>query len=326
MKRINFFFLLLLLPGFVHAQTELKVEAADDEFYTLIPKDARIEQIGDEYQLTEGPVWDGRERCLLFSDIPANRIYKYDVTGKVTIYRDPSDNSNGLAYDKLGWLLACEHGSRSVTVMTKTHQVIPIIRHYKGKRLNSPNDLVVHSSGAIFFTDPPLGLPKTYDDPARELTFSGVFLYKNKELIVIDSTLYRPNGLALSPDQKYLYVANNQYSGGDVNIDKGVKSWFRYELNPDLTVKDKIELMRAPDMTIKGNPDGMKVDIKGNLYCAGPGGVLVFTKSGKYLGAIRLPEVPTNCTFGEADNKTLFITDRKHVYKLRVLCPGFKIK
>ena len=144
------------------------------------------------------------------------------------------------------------------------------------------------------------------------------------DVFLIDSSLYRPNGLALSPDHRYLYVANNQYSGGEENVNKGIKSWFRYELNPDLTVKNRIELMRAPNSEIVGNPDGMKVDAKGNLYCAGPGGVAVYNKDGKYLGIIVLPEVPTNCAFGDNDNKTLFITDRKHVYKIRVLNPGSK--
>jgi gluconolactonase len=325
MTRINLFSILLFATGYLNAQPNYQIGAVDDEFFTLISKDAKVEQIGEEFQFTEGPVWDGRNRCLLFSDIPANKIYKWEPNGKISVYREPSGNSNGLAYEIDGGLAACEHGTRSISVMLRNKQVIPIITDYKKKKLNSPNDLVIHSSGAIFFTDPPLGLPKEYDDPARELTFSGVFLYKNMNLYLIDSTLYRPNGLALSPDQRYLYVANNQYSGGSANMDKGVKSWFRYELNKDLTVKNKIELMRAPNSEVKGNPDGMKVDVKGNLYCTGPGGLLIFNKDGKYLGIIKLPEVPTNCAFGDADNKTLYITDRKHVYKIKTLIAGYKL-
>ena len=324
MIRIYLVSLLLFGICYLKAQPTNLIESADDEFYNLISKDAKLEQIGEEFLFTEGPVWNVREGCLLFSDIPANKIYKWEPNGKISVYRESSGNSNGLAFDKLGWLVACQHGTRSITAMSKSHQVASIITTYKNKKLNSPNDLVINSSGAIFFTDPPLGLEKMYEDPSRELPFSGVFVYKNMSVFLIDSTLYRPNGLALSPDQRFLYVANNQYTGGEANLDKGVKSWFRYELNKDLTVKNRIELMRAPNSEIKGNPDGMKVDVKGNLYCAGPGGLLIFNKDGKYLGIIKLPEIPTNCAFGDTDNKTLYITDRKHVFKIRLLITGSK--
>jgi gluconolactonase len=324
MKIINSFFLLLFVCISARGQQECKIEAADDQFYTLISRDAKIEQVGEEFQFTEGPVWDGRENCLLFSDIPANKIYRWDKSGKVSVYRSPSDNSNGLAFDKLGWLIACEHGTRSITVMDKSHHVMPIIKDYKGKRLNSPNDLVIYPTGAIFFTDPPWGLPKADNDPAKELTFNGVFLYNRGELKVIDSTLYRPNGLALSPDMKYLYVGDYQLEDNDPK--KVLNFWVRYELNKDLTVKSKTEYLHAPESNDQGNPDGMKIDVKGNFYCTGPGGLLIFNKEGKYLGIIRFPEIPTNCAFGDSDNKTLFITDRKHVYKIRTINAGVRLK
>jgi Gluconolactonase len=324
MKNFYVLFLMLVSYGTIYGQQECKIEAADDEFYTLIPRDAKVEQVGEEFQFTEGPVWDGRENCLLFSDIPASKIYKVDKLGKVSVYRQQSDHSNGLAFDKLGWLIACEHGTRSITVMDKSHKVMPIIKDYKGKRLNSPNDLVIHPSGAIFFTDPPWGLPQFDNDPAKELTFNGVFVYRNGSLYVIDSTLFRPNGIAFSPDLKYLYVGNYQLEDNDPS--KPVNFWMRYELNPNLTVKSKSEFLHAPESEDKGNPDGMKVDVKGNLYCTGPGGVLIFNKNGKYLGIIRFPEVPTNCAFGDADFKTLYITDRKHVYKIRTANSGWRLK
>ena len=324
MKNFYVLFLMLVSYGTTYGQQECKIEAADDEFYSLIPRDAKVEQVGDEFQFTEGPVWDGRENCLLFSDIPASKIYRVDKLGKVSVYRQQSDHSNGLAFDKLGWLIACEHGTRSITVMDKSHKVMPIIKDYKGKRLNSPNDLVIHPSGAIFFTDPPWGLPQFDNDPAKELSFNGVFVYRNGSLYVIDSTLFRPNGIALSPDLKYLYVGNYQLEDNDPS--KPVNFWMRYELNPNLTVKSKSEFLQAPESEDKGNPDGMKVDVKGNLYCTGPGGVLIFNKNGKYLGIIRFPEVPTNCAFGDADFKTLYITDRKHVYKIRTVNSGWRLK
>lgn len=324
MNKINPFILLLFLLFCLKGQAQTKIEAADDELYTLISREAKVEQVGEEFQFTEGPVWDERQHCLLFSDIPANKIYRWDNTGKVSVYRTPSDNSNGLAFDKLGWLVACEHGTRSITAMDKSHHVMPIIKDYKGKRLNSPNDLIIHPSGAIFFTDPPWGLPKLEADPAKELTFNGVFLYRNGELHVLDSSLFRPNGLAFSPDLKYLYVGNYQLEDNDPA--KPVNFWMRYELNPNLTVKSKSEFLHAPESDDQGNPDGMKVDVKGNLYCTGPGGLLIFNKEGKYLGIIKLPEIPTNCAFGDADYKTLFITDRKHVYKIRTMNAGWKMK
>jgi len=324
MTKINSFFLLPLLMYCASGQAQEKIEAANEEFYTLISKDAKIEQVGEEFQFTEGPVWNGRENCLLFSDIPANKIYKVDKLGKTSIFRDPSGNSNGLAYEIDGWLVACEHGTRSITTMDRGHHVTPIIKDYHGKRLNSPNDLVVHPTGTIFFTDPPWGLPKTDADPAKELSFNGVFVFKNGGLYVIDSTLFRPNGIALSPDLKYLYVGNYEISKTDPK--KAISSWLRYELNKDLTVKEKTEFLHAPESNEQGSPDGMKLDAKGNFYCTGPGGVLIFNKDGKYLGIIKLPEIPTNCSFGDADFKTLYITDRKHVYKIRTVNAGLKFK
>ena len=324
MKRNGLFMLSLLLTLCSYGQGECKIEAAADELYNLISRDAKVEKIEGEFQFTEGPVWNGREKCLLFSDIPANKIYRLDANGKVSVFREPSDNSNGLAYEIDGWLVACEHGTRSITTMDKSHKVITIIKDYNGKRLNSPNDLVVHPSGSIFFTDPPWGLPKFDNDPAKELTFNGVFVYKNGKLYVIDSTLYRPNGLAFSPDYKYLYVGNYQLEDNDPA--KPLNFWVRYELNPNLTVKSKSEFLHAPESEDKGSPDGMKVDVKGNIYSAGPGGLLMFNKDGKYLGIIRFPDIPTNCAFGDADNKTLYVTVRKHVYKIRTLNAGCKLK
>jgi gluconolactonase len=315
MNLSNVFVLLLFLPVTLNAQTSAEIVSADEEFFGLIPRDSKIEQVGQDFQFTEGPVWSVRERCLLFSDIPANKIYKWEpITGKTVVFGAASGNSNGLAFDKLGWLLACEHGTRSITVRDKSGHVIPIVSSFKGKKLNSPNDLVVHASGAIFFTDPPYGLPKGNKDEGKELSFNGVFVYKGRDIFLLDSTLSGPNGIALSPDQKYLYVSNSQ--------NDGIKSWFRYELTPNLTVKAKTEIMRAPDQQAQGGPDGMKIDSKGNFYCTGPGGLLVFNKEGKYLGLIKLPEIPTNCAFGDADGKTLYITDRTHVFKIRTLVAG----
>jgi len=295
----------------------------DDEFYSFIPENAVVEKVGTEYQFTEGPVWSD-EGFLLFSDIPANKIYKWVPEGNVTVFIEPSNHANGLTFDENGLLVACEHGGRAVVRYYPDGQRFVVADNYKGKKLNSPNDLVIHSSGAIFFTDPPWGLPELDDDPAKEIPFNGVFVIVNGEVRLIDSTLFRPNGIALSPDEKYLYVGNHQYSGDQDQGNAGIKSWFRYTLNEDLTVGEKTEFCRAPDSRLQGSPDGMKVDIKGNLYCTGPGGLLVFNPDGKYLGTIILPELPTNCAFGGKDGKTLFITARTQIFKVDLVVEGIR--
>ena len=296
---------------------------ADDDFFSYVSKNAIVEKIGTEYQFTEGPVWSN-EGFLLFSDIPANRIYQWMTEGDVSVFIEPSNNSNGLTFDGDGLLVACEHGGRAIVRYEPNGQRFVVADNYMGKKFNSPNDLVIHSSGAIFFTDPPWGLPELDDDPAKEIPFNGVFVIIDGEVKLIDSTLFRPNGIALSPDEEYLYVGNSQYSGGTDQMSDVVNSWFRYTLNDDLSVEERIEFCVAPDSGVPGTPDGMKVDLRGNLYCTGPGGLLIFNSEGKYLGAIVLPELPTNCAFGGKDGKTLFITDRKQLFKVDILIEGIR--
>lgn len=321
--RIILILIPLLVFSCIQPENYGEFQVAGDEFYSCVSENAIVEKIGTEYQFTEGPVWSD-EGFLLFSDIPANKIYKWLPEGDVTVFIEASNNSNGLTFDRDGRLVTCEHGGRAVVRYEPNGQRFIVADNYMGKKLNSPNDLVIHSSGAIFFTDPPWGLPELDDDPAKEISFNGVFVISSGEVRLIDSTLFRPNGIALSPDEKYLYVGNNQYSGDPDKTEAGVNSWYRYILNEDLTVKEKTEFCRAPDSSIPGNPDGMKVDVKGNLYCTGPGGLLIFNSEGKYLGTIVLPEIPTNCSFGGEDGKTLFITDRKQIFKIDLLVEGIR--
>jgi gluconolactonase len=319
--------LIIFIPSIVLSCTRPenygKFQVTDDEFYSCIPEKAIVATVGTEYQFTEGPAWS-EQGFLLFSDIPANKIYKWSPGGEVNVFIDPSNNSNGLAFDRNGLLVACEHGGRAIVRYEEDGMRTVIADNYNGKKLNSPNDLVIHSSGAIFFTDPPWGLPDLDEDTTKEIPFNGVFVIINEEVRLIDSTLFRPNGIAFSPDEKYLYVGNNQHSGETGQIDNGGKSWFRYTLNEDLTVNEKIEFCSAPDSNVTGDPDGMKVDIKGNLYCTGPGGLLIFNSEGKYLGTIILPELPTNCAFGGKDGKTLFVTARKQVFKVDLIVEGVR--
>jgi gluconolactonase len=316
--------LLLLLPLLIScSQPENygEFKAADESFHAIVPSNAIVQKIGNEFQFTEGPVWS-EDGFLLFSDIPGNKIYMWTPGGEVTVFMDQSNNPNGLAYDSEGRLLVCEHSGRAIVRYEKDGTRVVMADKYQGKKLSSPNDLAIHSSGAVFFTDPPWGLPGLDKDPGKEIPFNGVYLLKEGMVHLIDSTLYRPNGIALSPDEKYLFVGNNEPSDTLGNLDTGKKSWFRYTLNEELMAIEKLEFFTAPDSNVPGSPDGMKVDVMGNFYCTGPEGLLIFNADGKYLGIITFPELPTNCAFGGKDNKTLFVTARKQVFMVNMKIKG----
>jgi sugar lactone lactonase YvrE len=293
----------------------------EDELRKIFPEGTAVELLGDDFGFTEGPVWhpDG---YLLFSDIPRNTIYRWTEKEGFSVYRNPSGNSNGLAVDATGNLLSANHGTRNLTRTDKRGRTEVLADRYRGQRLNSPNDLALHSKGWLYFTDPPWGLgngPDKWDHhPDKELTFNGVYLLREGELILLDSTLYRPNGIALSPDERYLYVGNNQFQARTrtLNIDRTRKSWIRYTLNRKGEIKKREEFLTPRVPYLVGNPDGMKVDKEGNLYCTGPGGLLLFSPEATYLGTLMLPQIPTNCTFG-ADGY-LYITARKAVYRVKL--------
>jgi gluconolactonase len=183
--------------------------------------------------------------------------------------------------------------------------------HYEGKRLNSPNDLVGKSDGAVYFTDPPGGLREGARSPEKELPYSGVFLWKEGKLQLLDKSMAFPNGIALSPDEKYLYV------NGGLKI-------MRYEINPDDTVANGKVFVDMTAVPLPGNTDGMKVDQKGNVYCTGPGGVWIISPAGKHLGTIQLPVTAANFAFGDADSKTIYFTARSSLYRIRTKIPGVR--
>jgi gluconolactonase len=291
----------------------------------IIPEDAKIEQVASGFGFIEGPIWihDG---YLLFSDIPRNVIMKYSPDGKVTVFRRSSGysgvvpagayfGSNGLTIDQQGRLTLCEHGNRRVTRIEADGTVTVIADRYQGKRLNSPNDLVYRSDGSLYFTDPPFGLPKTFDDPARELPFSGVYRVKNGHVQLVVKDLSAPNGLAFSPDERYLYVAN---SGPEKRL------WMRYEVKPDGTLTDGMVFYDASSSKDQGVPDGMKVDREGNLYCNGPGGIWIFSPQGEHLGTIRLPPLSANCNWGNPDGKTLYMTAGNALCRIRLKIEGIR--
>jgi gluconolactonase len=283
-----------------------------EAFWNVVPRTAVLERIGIAFEFTEGPAWHPKG-YLVFSDIPGNTIYRW--TGKkYVVFRQPSSQANGLLFQAGGNLLACEHGSRSITRLSPDGKLTTIVDSYQGKRLNSPNDLCRSSLGAIFFTDPPWGLPGLNADTAKDLSFNGVFRWYNGEITVIDSTLSWPNGIALSPDEKYLYVANMEIisTGGEDQYDV---FWMRYRLNSEGKAVEKSVFYKAPDTTLPGGPDGMSVDQLGNLFVSGPGGILVLDTAGTHLGTISLPIAATNMVFGPKD-KELFITARSTIYRL----------
>ena len=274
-------------------------------FSDIVPEQQPEKLIGD-LQFTEGPVWhpDG---YLLFSDIPANRIIKYASDGTVDTYLQPSRNSNGLTFDHDLRLVACEHTGRRVSRQGDDGQMETVVSHWDGKRLNSPNDLMVHSSGSVFFTDPPYGIQQE----EAEIGFNGVYRVDlNGSITLLESDFGRPNGLAFSPDESILYVDDTER--------RNVRA---FNVNEDLSLSgDRVFI--DMDVAEQGSPDGMKVDTSGNLYVTGAGGVWVISATGDHLGTIVLPELPANVGFGGDDYKTLFVTARTSLYSVRVSIPG----
>jgi gluconolactonase len=286
--------------------------------------DARVEQVAGGFEFTEGPVWSA-EGALLFSSPNTNAIYRWDPRGEVTVFRSKSGytgtdigryhqpGSNGLTFDPGGRLVMCQHGNRRVVRVEPHGNVTVMADRYQGRRLNSPNDLVYRSDGTLFFTDPPFGLPGVFDDPAKELPFSGVFAVRDGEVILVTDELAGPNGLAFSPDERHLYV-------GNWDLDR--KVIMRYALDEGCAVH---EATVFADLTAEPGDDaldGLKVDEAGNVYACGPGGVWIIAPTGERLGLLRLPEDPHNLAWGEADRRTLYITALTGVYRIRLDVPG----
>lgn len=285
---------------------------ADERFWEVVPRGAVMERIGINFEFTEGPAWHPKG-FLVFSDIPGNTLYQW--TGrKFVSYRDSSNHSNGLLFLGGGDLLCCEHGSRSITRYSVEGKLTTLVDAYRGFKLNSPNDLCRSSLGVIYFTDPPWGLDGLNDDPEKELPFNGVFRWDGKEISLIDSTLSWPNGVALSPDERYLYVANTEImeENGEELYDA---FWMRYKLGEGGRVEERKVFYRAPDTTLPGGPDGMKVDRNGNLFVTGPGGILVIDSTGTHLGTISVPIPATNLAFGPRE-RSIFVTARSTVYRI----------
>jgi len=297
-----------MLPGVAFSQV-IRIYSALD---AIVAEDAKVEKLSDNPGggILEGPVWDRQRGYLLFSDMAAKAINKWDpVSGKVSRFLDQS-GSNGVTIDAQGRVVYTSRlADRQILRLEADGTRTPLASKYEGKRLNGPNDLVYKSDGALFFTDntgPPPPLTLADKDPSLEIPFNGVYVLKDGRLHVLEKSLPRPNGIALSPDEKYLYV--------DDTLTKVI---MRYEIQPDDTVvKGRIWVQIPSDMPHL--PDGMKVDEKGNVYGMGPGGVWIRSADGKLLGMILPPSLPTNLAFGDPDGKSLFMTTASGLYRVRL--------
>lgn len=289
------------------------IEIRDKSAEQIIPDIVVLETLAGGFGFTEGPIWRGN--YLLFRDIPRNRIVRLRLLAEgpdVTTFRTPSGNSNGLTVDGSQRLIACEHSARRVTRTEIDGTVKVIAERYQGKRLNSPNDAVVRSDGSIYFTDPPYGLRNGTD--WKELPFNGVYrIAPDGELHLLVNDFDRPNGLAFSPDEKTLYV------------DDTVRCHIRaFDVNEDGSLKDG-RLFIDMKLNEPGGPDGMKVDQLGNVYCTGPGGFWIIDPSGKCMAIIRSQELPANLAWGDADWRSLYLTARTSIYRMRLKIPGIPV-
>lgn len=319
----------------IQGQTHGDRVSLSPDFDELVPPSSHVEQVADGFGFLEGPVWVRKGKYLLFSDIPGNVIEKRASDGRLSVFLKPSGftgtdplqvgkevnnghatvrliGSNGITLDPQGRVTFCAQGDRTVVRLEKDGKRTVLADRYEGKRLNGPNDLVYKSDGALYFTDPSSGFPKGASDPKKELPFEGVFLFKDGQLRLLDKEFTHPNGLALAPGEKQLYVNDT------VKLTIMV-----FDVLPDDSLANKRLLIDMTGNELPGKPDGMKVDIRGNIYCTGPGGVWVVSPTGKHLGTIKTPAVITNLAFGGKDRRTLFLTSRNgDLYSIQLNVAG----
>lgn len=325
----------------VVATAALHVDRLDKSVDALVPANPELTKVVTGFTWTEGPVWI-KAGYLLFAEIPSNSIRKVTPDGQASIFMQPSGykgsapyggkepGSNGMTLDSKGRLTVAGHAQRDVwrleTIDSHAQQTV-LADSYQGKKLNSPNDVAYRSDGSLYFTDPPYGLrTQSEADPAKELPFSGVYRIPGatekkpgsspdrEKLQLLMKDLTRPNGIAFSPDEKYLYVNNSEPK----------KIWMRYPVKADGSLGAGKLFFDATDDKRPGSPDGMKVDVQGNLWSAGPGGVWIFSPEGKHLGTLLIPEKVGNVAWGGPDNKTLYVTASSSVYRVELKVAGIR--
>lgn len=319
--------------------TQVQLDRRDPAIDQIVPRGAKLERIATGFKWVEGPIW--LNGALYFAEIPSDSIRKWtpgddQVSMFITPsgyqghtpYGGPESGSNGMTADVHGRLTVAGHAQRDVYRLENLNpdsQITILADSYKGKKLNSPNDVVYRSDGSLYFTDPPYGLRTQSDrDPEKQLNVNGVYrissaasqqagskpVSSNVQLLVSDLT--RPNGIAFSPDEKYLYVNNSEPK----------KIWMRYRVQPDGSLSEAKLFYDATSDQRPGSPDGMKVDQQGNVYSTGPGGIWIFTPEGKPLGIILIPEKAANVAWGGPDRKTLYITASSSIYRIHLNSPG----
>lgn len=305
----------------------MSIVSLDPRFDRLLPSGAAVERIASGFTWVEGPTWDRRTKRLLFTDIPNNVVFAWTERDGVQEFLRPSGFSgterftgmepgaNGLAFDARGRLLLCQHGDRRVARLEPDGRLVSVADRFNGRRLNSPNDLVVAPNGDLLFTDPPFGLPGQFGDPDRELSFSGVYrIGRSGRVALVSRDLTAPNGLALSPSGRTLYVSN---------ADPANPGWIAFDLAPDGSARNPRVFHdgRAYASAAAGSPDGMDIDQEGNLFAAGPGAVYVFAPDGSLLGRIDFGIAVSNTTWGD-DGSTLYITASTGVYRVKLRTRG----
>lgn len=311
-----------------------KIERLDPKFDERVPADANIEKLADGFEWAEGPVWVKDGGYLLFSDVPHNVVHRWSDDKGLSEFLKPSgytgaepyekaegslgeQGSNGLTIGPDGLLVLCQHGDRRVARLNKDGQFETLADKFEGKRFNSPNDLVYDKAGNLYFTDPPYGLKDTFKNPKRELDFTGVYrLGADGKLTLLTKEMSAPNGIALSPDEKTLYVANS-------DPEKAI--WMAFELSADGTISTGRVLFDATAQFKagkKGLPDGLKVAADGTLFATGPGGVYVLTPDGKHLGTLDPGEATANCAFGGPDGTTLYLTSDMFLCRVKTNAKG----
>lgn len=302
------------------------ITSLDPRFDQLVSKHAKLEKIADGFTWVEGPVWHKKDGYLLFSDIPANRVFKWTPGAGTSLYLERSGysgsgpfagaepGSNGLTFDTNGRLVLCRHGDRQIGRLESDGTITPVATRHDGHRINSPNDLVFKSNGELYFTDPPFGLPDAFDDPDKA-SVQGVYrVAKDGTVTRVIADIKAPNGIAFSPDEKTLYVS-------DVDPDRA--AWLAYDVNADGTVTngrvffDATRWRKDPFF----GPDGFKLDVNGNLFGARPGGISVIAPDGTLLGTIETGQPTSNVAWGE-DGHSLFVTGGSSVYRIRLVTRG----